>query len=508
MTDERHVLPPDTHPMPFEHTLPGSAAALPEQPVRIGVWRSVSAWWYQGLRTLLLKKPDWRHLHTSPAVVACLVLLTSVLSVVSQRIYIKGAANFYGPSLHDNWLATACLAWVCWLLVPSIRPSSSATPALNHGPTAPSMLFTLFMAQFFALLCITAVLFNAMNHISYFSSSSMGRWLIWGLSIAVIVWQLLSQWFLVARSGAPHRSAQWLGAAVVAGTLAITYWLPGSPHWYPDYSKSAQNTDDPESPGLKLTQELLELQPQILQTKLQALGAQKPGKVDLYAITFAPYASENVFQRESQLVASVMQERFGAKDKTIQLINNPSTARDWPWATPLNLRRTIARAAQLMNKDEDVLFIHITSHGARDGQLSAEFWPLEIDTVTPAMLKGWLDEAGVRFRIISISACYSGSWVEPLATPQTLVMTAADATHTSYGCGSKSELTYFGRAMFDEQLRSTTLSFEKAHAGARPVIKKREEEAGKTDGYSNPQIRVGSEIATKLADMEAELGRR
>ena len=72
-----------------------------------------------------------------------------------------------------------------------------------------------------------------------------------------------------------------------------------------------------------------------------------------------------------------------------------------------------------------------------------------------------------------------------------------------YGCGRGSELTYFGRAMYDEQLRSSW-SFETAHARARTVIEQREREAGKSDGYSNPQIRVGDAIRTKLAALEAQ----
>jgi hypothetical protein len=83
------------------------------------------------------------------------------------------------------------------------------------------------------------------------------------------------------------------------------------------------------------------------------------------------------------------------------------------------------------------------------------------------------------------------------------VMTAADADHTSFGCGKGSTLTYFGRAMFDEQLRRTW-SFEKAHTAARSVIEQREQEAGKTDGFSNPQIKVGERIRATLATLEAQ----
>ena len=83
-------------------------------------------------------------------------------------------------------------------------------------------------------------------------------------------------------------------------------------------------------------------------------------------------------------------------------------------------------------------------------------------------------------------------------------MTAADATHTSYGCGRLSELTFFGRAVFHEQLRQTH-SFTEAFAKAVPLIQQREVEAGKADGFSNPQIRVGKQIAPVLQALEQRL---
>jgi hypothetical protein len=51
--------------------------------------------------------------------------------------------------------------------------------------------------------------------------------------------------------------------------------------------------------------------------------------------------------------------------------------------------------------------------------------------------------------------------------------------------------------VFDEQLRKT-LSFEDAFAAAVPVIKRRELDAKKEDGFSNPQISVGKNIRTVL----------
>jgi hypothetical protein len=152
-----------------------------------------------------------------------------------------------------------------------------------------------------------------------------------------------------------------------------------------------------------------------------------------------------------------------------------------------------------------VLFLHLTSHGGKDGQLAKDSWPLETATLTPQLLRQWLDEAGVRWRVISVSACYSGTWVAPLAGDGTLVMTAADADHTSYGCGRRSPLTFFGQAMYVDALKETR-SFTQAHAQARELIKEREVKAGKSDGYSNPQISEGEGIRAVLQRLQQEQG--
>ncbi len=54
-----------------------------------------------------------------------------------------------------------------------------------------------------------------------------------------------------------------------------------------------------------------------------------------------------------------------------------------------------------------------------------------------------------------VSACYAGGFIEPLKDDRTLVITAADAHHTSFGCGAESDFTYFGKAYFDQALRAT-----------------------------------------------------
>jgi hypothetical protein len=311
---------------------------------------------------------------------------------------------------------------------------------------------------------------------------------MWTLAIAL---RLSSAFGMRARGLA----ALFAGLFVIFG---ITAWQFTDRPWEP-----IAQAQEP-APALSLSQETIETQQVVLQRALEHVAPERPGVTDVYGIVFAPYGEEDVFRRESAMVAGVLAQRFDARGRVLQLVNHIDTAETLPWATPLNLKRAIAAVAQRMDREHDLLVVYMTSHGARDFQLAASNPPLQVDTVSPGELRAALDEAGIRHRVIAISACYSGGWVGPLASDSTLVMTAADADHTSYGCGALSELTFFGRALFDEQLRKTH-SFERAFAAAVPVIRQREDEAGKQDGFSNPQISVGERLRPVLADLERRL---
>jgi hypothetical protein len=469
-------------------SIPDTPPAPPPQLPR----GALGAWWLQGFRTALLMRADWRGLRATPAIAACLFIVPFVLGVGVGRLLITGPASFYWPTLlSSHWMGALLLTWACWWLV---GPPRRAADGDIERPDAPA-LFAMLFAQSLPMLVALALLFVPMSRNGVYGSGDASGWLAWGLWWLALGWLFLAQAVLMWRTGT--RLAPRLGALlIVAATLVANQWLNRATYWYPARAETAEGEDD--APRFKLTQDLVEQQSQLLQAQLQAIAPQRKGTIDVYTLTFAPNAEEEVFRRESAMVADVMTTRFDSAGRALQLVSHHDDPAVFPWATPVNLQRAITRMAALMDRDEDVLFLHLTSHGARDGQLASSFWPLEVDSVTPAMLKGWLDAAGIRHRVISVSACFSGSWIAPLSDPDTLVMTAADADHTSYGCGRRSPLTFFGRAMYDEGIR-TTWSFEEAHAAARTRIEQREKEAGKTDGYSNPQIAVGERMRETLA---------
>lgn len=474
--------PPD-----FLPTRPQPQAAPPHAPVS-------ASWVREVVRVATLRRPRLEGLHATPLGLVVLLLLSTAFYALEQRLLIDGPAHFRPEALQSGWLGTLLGVALCWAVArhATSRPATATLIGLVLGQQA-------LIAGVGALMLVPLVRSGALQAWPADASQALlwglwlGPWVLSAVAQAVLLVRLLPIGTL-ARGGVP------LAVMLIHG---LAWWWPPEDLWLPQPIEAGAAGE--AHPVLALSDAVIEQQPALLAAGLAGLLPQRPGVVDLYSLTFAPYDDEDVFRRESAMVDEVMRERFDAAGRSLQLVNNPATALTLPWATAGNLRRAIEGAAARMDRDEDILFLHLTSHGARDGQLAAALGPVAIEPVTPQALAGWLDAAGVRHAIVSISACYSGSWIAPLRADGRLVMTAADADHTSYGCGRRSELTFFGRAMYDEQLRRDTRSFEQAHAAARDVIARREQEAGKDDGYSNPQIAFGEALRAPLAQLVQRL---
>jgi hypothetical protein len=408
---------------------------------------------------------------------------------------IPSEADFTAWGFLPNWLYVAFSALMYWIGFEASRAPSGRTPFDRPGSVGNAL--TLNAAAF---LPVSVVMYGVQLlavHGKPWLGSMASSWLSFVGYWLGLVWCLL----ILLRISHALQMKVWPALAVASSltvmSLAIqTYWP--AQLWY---AKDDAQQDKPPA-FMQLSQELFESQNKLLQSKLDALAPQRADQRDVFVLTYAPYAPENVFWKESEMVREVMGLRFDAASRGISLLNNPATTATHAWATPRNLERTLQALAAKMDREQDVLMLYLTSHGAKDFKLASSHWPLQTDPLTPQQLAHMLTSAGIKHRIIAVSACYSGGWIEPLKTEHSLIMTAADATHTSYGCGTRSDLTFFGRAVFDEQLRKQTRSLEQAFATAVPIIKKREEDAGKDDGFSNPQIFVGAAIKTVLPELE------
>lgn len=249
---------------------------------------------------------------------------------------------------------------------------------------------------------------------------------------------------------------------------------------------------------------LLEEDSKLLDAALAHLAAPRQDRVNLYFVGFAGTSAQDVFMKEVKSIDRLFAQRFEGADHSVLLINNPATIDSDPLATRTALARTLSRVGALMVPDRDILFLYMTSHGSPDHRFAVSFPPLHLNDIRPGELRRMLDEAGVRNRVVVVSACYSGAFVPALKSDYSLIMTAAAADRSSFGCSSEENFTYFGRAYFDEALRST-YSFIEAFRVARPKIAAREAAQGFVP--SDPQIYIGKGIQPVLHTFQSQLTR-
>src|SRR5262249_36595298 len=142
---------------------------------------------------------------------------------------------------------------------------------------------------------------------------------------------------------------------------------------------------------------------------------------------------------------------------------------------------------------------YLTSHGSREAGIYVHTGVTPADNdLAPDNVRSALDDAGIRWRIVIVSACYAGVFVEPLKSDTTLIITAADSLNTSFGCADDRDLTYFGEAFLRDALPKAP-SLETAFEQARKEIAERETEEKLMP--SNPQMWVGASMARKLESL-------
>jgi len=242
-----------------------------------------------------------------------------------------------------------------------------------------------------------------------------------------------------------------------------------------------------------------------LATALAALSPQRPGVRDLYVLGFAGDASDPVFRNEILYLRQLFSRRFDSAGHALALVNAPDNVgptRYAPMATYDNLYDGLARIGALMDRDEDIALLFVSTHGTEDHALYVDAGPDGYDYITPEDLRQALDDAGIRHRVIVLSACYSGGFIPQLRSPDTLVITAARADRPSFGCGNTSNATYFGQAWLIDAMNRTT-DFVEAYRLASAQITARERSDGELP--SLPQLSQGKRIGAALAQWRAGL---
>ena len=174
-------------------------------------------------------------------------------------------------------------------------------------------------------------------------------------------------------------------------------------------------------------------------------------KPAIFFVGFAGVSSQRVFAQEIKLAAQVVGNRFDAAERELLLINDRRDFDTYPLATLSGLQYALSAVAQKMDPDRDILFLALSSHGSPDPLLAVSNAGLPLAQLSAGDLESALRDSGIKRRIIVISACYAGGFVPPLENPDTIVIAAAAADRTSFGCSDDRDLTYFGEAFYRDR---------------------------------------------------------
>ena len=240
-------------------------------------------------------------------------------------------------------------------------------------------------------------------------------------------------------------------------------------------------------------------QPRLVEAALSEVLASRDGVPETYFVGFASSAQEDVFENEVKHVETLFRERLGAEGRTVVLVNSRNTMDELPLANGPNLESVLKGVAGKMGP-EDLLFLHMTSHGSKDHRFSVLFESMRLNDLSAKRLGEIVNGAGLPWRVVVVSACFSGGYIDDLKSPRAMIITAARADRTSFGCENGREYTYFGEAYYRDSLKDA--DYRAAFERAAPLVRQREESRGYEP--SEPQIWVGEEIADKLSLTLAE----
>ncbi len=303
-------------------------------------------------------------------------------------------------------------------------------------------------------------------------------------------------------TGAPQRVAAFSGLSLLLGFSWLSNALDVIPDvWSPLELEPPVATTD-ESPADQ--ESLLFAQQSKIDRALESIEPGSDPDGDAFFLGFAGVGEEKVFAQEIQLASRVIGQRFRVGDRRLSLINDARDLQSAPLASLSALQYALRGLAAKMHLDRDVLFLSISSHGSEDPAIAVSNADLPFNDVGDEDLAQALQQSGIKWRVIIISACYAGGFLDALKNPETIIIAAAAADRTSFGCGSDRDLTYFGEAFYRDALpgaRTLHDAFEQAKAAIALRERREHVEASK------PQAYFGADLAKKLAHLTVDPAR-
>jgi hypothetical protein len=406
--------------------------------------------------------------------------VVTVLAAAALALWIGIDGWRAGPGAQfELWDTLTVCAYALLLLLVAFAMSRASRPQVP------------IRGVLFALLAALPVLLAVRALIDMRSEDGAAKWAwalfaIYGLAYA---WRAMR-----SLSGAPQAGAVLAALLVLSAFGAYSHIAELSPTlWGPAAPEDQEGGDMPPSVAESL---LFDQRDQIDEAvdRMSASGRASANPA-VFFVGFAGVAEQRVFAEEIKLAAQVVGDRFGAADRRLLLINDRRDLETYPIATASGLDYALRAVARKMDPERDILFLALSSHGSPDPLLSVSNGTLPLEQLSDEDLQAALRDSGIKRRIIVISACYAGAFIKPLEDPDTIVIAAAAADRTSFGCSDDRDMTYFGEAFYRDALPGAK-TLQEAFERAKAAIALREQKEHETP--SEPQAFFGGEISEVL----------
>ena len=238
----------------------------------------------------------------------------------------------------------------------------------------------------------------------------------------------------------------------------------------------------------------------LLTRQLESIEPSRGETANLYVLSAALSSQQDVFRNDVVSMRDLLDRLWHTSGRSVALVADEPSKSQFAYPTRSHLRMAAKGLAKKMNSNKDVLLLFLTSHGAPAGMEVTV--PGESRFMFSAVdVRQLLEATGAKYRVVVLSACHAGALVNELADEHTLVMAAAAADRTSFGCSSKYAHTWFTEALMNAL--ATTPKFATAFRIASQKIRQYED-GGEAFEHSNPQITVGASMGSKLAEIEAQ----
>ena len=437
------------------------------------LWRNIyhnqiaAAWLFVGARRCF----DW----VAPTLgqLVFWMLAASAVNTLFNWQIAEGQGHFNGQGL---------ISYIMWPMIALI--SGIFLAQRTHQPRlmlVPALLWLVADTHVALIQCGLQYLGQA-DWLPEWSYHVLPQWFM-----VLFVWQSLAVVWVISRL---LHWPWWERGLILAATLfVLVVWqssVKSQPIWKID--------DIPAT----LSEQALYAQSDLLNQSLAGLQAGNAGQPTWFFLGVGGAGYQDVFKSEVEHIVEQFDQYFGTQTHSMILVNNDDTLTSRPMATQTSIQRALNVMGGLMDKQHDVLFFYLTSHGLPNQfELSQE--PIAMQNIDPQWLRQALDNAGIRWRVIVISSCYSGSFIPALQSPDTLIITASRSDRASFGCSNDADYTYFGRAFFDEGLNHTS-SLQQAFAQTINLVTKWEQAQGFEP--SMPQWVLGAHLAQQLPYLE------